>query len=151
MWGVLVWGKGSKWCYFLLQQLRKLVLELIHRLPANDHLKGHVKVSKDVEGWLSQPPLLCTLYEIRVTIFMSSTDLWVLWFRSLFFPWCSTSWKWVVWLPTKNRQYTKYSLFPSFPFLLPLPPLPSSLPYLHLSPTSRLRTRRMFWFVSGSS
>ena len=26
------------------QQLRKLVLELIHRLPANDHLKGHVKV-----------------------------------------------------------------------------------------------------------
>ena len=42
--------KGSKWCYFSLQQLRKLVLELIHRLPANDHLKGHVKVSKDVEG-----------------------------------------------------------------------------------------------------
>ena len=26
------------------QQLRKLVLEIIHRLPANDHLKGHVKV-----------------------------------------------------------------------------------------------------------
>ena len=26
------------------QQLRKLVLELIHRLPTNDHLKGHVKV-----------------------------------------------------------------------------------------------------------
>ena len=29
---------------FLTQQLRKLVLELIHRLPANDYLKGHVKV-----------------------------------------------------------------------------------------------------------
>lgn len=83
--------KGSKWCYFSLQQLRKLVLELIHRLPANDHLKGHVKVSKDVEGWLSQPPLICTLYEIQVAIFMvlrhlSSTDLWVLWFCSLFSP-----------------------------------------------------------------
>ena len=26
------------------QQLRKLVLELIHRLPANEQLKGHVKV-----------------------------------------------------------------------------------------------------------
>jgi hypothetical protein len=25
------------------QQLRKLALELIHRLPTNDHLKGHVK------------------------------------------------------------------------------------------------------------
>ena len=26
------------------QQLRKLVLELVHRLPTNDHLKSHVKV-----------------------------------------------------------------------------------------------------------
>lgn len=53
--------------YFPLQQLRKLVLELIHRLPANDHLKGHVKVSKDVEEWLST---FIPLYEIQVAIFM---------------------------------------------------------------------------------
>ena len=32
------------------QQLRKLVLELIHRLPTNDHLKGHVKVIAEREG-----------------------------------------------------------------------------------------------------
>ena len=33
------------------QQLRKLVLDLIHRLPTNDHLKGHVKVQYVVYGF----------------------------------------------------------------------------------------------------
>ena len=29
--------------YLMLQQLRKLMLEIIHRIPANEHLRPYVK------------------------------------------------------------------------------------------------------------
>lgn len=30
-------------CFSLAQQLRKLVLEIIHRIPTNEHLRPHTK------------------------------------------------------------------------------------------------------------
>ena len=52
-----------------IQQLRKLVLELIHRLPANDNLKGHVKVhvSFSCSSLLSLNCIGSTFYNVFAT------------------------------------------------------------------------------------
>ena len=33
--------------FFIFQQLRKLLLEILHRIPTNDHLRPHFQVSME--------------------------------------------------------------------------------------------------------
>ena len=33
--------------FFIFQQLRKLLLEILHRIPTNDHLRPHFQVSTE--------------------------------------------------------------------------------------------------------
>lgn len=57
---IMVWYVTLTYCPFFSQQLRKLVLEIIHRIPTNEHLRPHTKNVLSV---------MFRFLEVRVLIF----------------------------------------------------------------------------------
>ena len=61
-------------CYITFQQLRKLLLEIIHRIPSNEHLKKYVQ------------QILSLMFKLlKVLVFILLHDLFFILIHDLFF------------------------------------------------------------------